>query len=801
MKNNNLSQKINLLLFSSKYEFIDLNNETKNPFESLLNQCSEPERKEIYSIKIPIIAKFYFLYKEAINTLLYDDDEVINIDSENFETSLSNYFYLDLLISDNVDVINYKYDFQIIDNLIKLKTTGEFYSPILANIVLKLIDNYKQSDSDEQEIEENCLNEIIEELNKNLDSEKVQKKLKKFHLDYSSKNIKDSKLENLYIDMIIKVLLKTYLTDIKYEKEINEFIEEIDLINIDLTKSMMNKVVEFFNGKEKNIYIISEAKDFNDEKKLNFFYYLCKYILKKNYYIYQINFLKELKGTIKNILKTQNQLLRGLANSDKKREKLIYIIEFFTDDDKKFKSPKTQIIFESNVPMSGSQGRQVSGPYSSSSYYNERKNYQNANSSKNLASTHTKTEVLNENKYDNPDDLSFLDEENNYELLHFKKYIMRHYNIKSKQVLELGNHSFVKTDFNNNIYLYDEDFNFQKTLSNDNYIKKINKLGEPDSFIIIQPDFLKYANSNNKDLFNNKKEKNLYRTNQYFEIKRDTEYLMSGNEGLYLKTLSLKENQVENKVENEIKNEVEKKVEIKEISKENLLDGIKITDSLYAFYSNEKFTEGKSVVLIYDTKIPINEQNKNNNPMTINIFKNSEEKITFPSYNNPFHAIKVNDNFIILLCACRGYNLKNANGILIIRIDLSSLKTKIQAFFDTEDFEVSCFCTIHEGKKQKNAYILAGGLEADKRRGMIKLYKLTYNGFNDDAKINFIQDAIEDYERFQDDNDFDGRINKIFIPQGKEKDVVVQCFGGSCYLFTLPKEDNYIEKRYESLVF
>ena len=787
MKNDNLSPKINLLLFSSKYDLIDLNNETKNPFGSLLSECSETEKTEIISIKNPNIIYFYFLYKELIDKILYDKDELIKIDSKNFETNLSSYFYLTLLIEDkdNKGVINYEYNFQIIENLInKLEKTGEFYSPILANMMFKLINNYDQISDLEQEIEEkkDSLNEIKENVNENLDSEKVQTKLNKFHLDYTSQNINDFCLEDIYINIIINVLLKTYLTDTKYEKEIEEFIEEIDLKNIDLTKSMLNKIVEFFNGEEKNKYIISEAKDFKDEKKLNFFYYLCKYILKKNYYIYQINFLKELKGTIKNIIKTQKQLLQELINSDKKKEKLIYIIEFFTDDDKIIKSQNAQIIFESNVLMDGSQGRRVSGQYSSSSYFNERKHYQNINSFRIPSSTKTKTDFLNRNKYDNPDNLSFLDDENNYELLHFKKYIMNHKNVESKQVLELGNHSFLKTDFYNHIYLYDKDYNFQKVFSNDDYIQKINNLENVDSFIIIQPDLLKYTKSDNKDLTEFKKEKNIHRTNQCFEINKETEYLVSGNEGLYHKTL---------------KNNEE---EIKEISKENLLDGIKITDSLYAFYSNEKFTDGKSVILIYDTKIPINDQKKNNNPMSINIFKNSEGKITFPSYNNPFHYIDVNKNYKILLCACRGYKPENANGILIIRIDPSSLKIKIQTLFDTEDFEVSCFCTIPEGINEKNAYILVGGLEADKRRGMIKLYKLTYNDFNDDVKISFIQDAIEDYDRFQDDNDFDGRITKIFIPEGKEKDVIVQCFGGSCYLFTLPKADNYMEK-YELMAF
>ena len=350
MKTNNLSQKINLLLFSSKYAFIDLTHETKNPFQSLLYECSETEKAEIIKIKNPNIIYFYFLYKELIGEIIDKLDKEINIDSENFMTNLSSYFYLVLLIDDNAEVIHYKYSYQIFDNLINLEKTGEFYSPILANILFKLINYHEKILGSElqQEIKEKelSLNKIKEKVNKNLDSEKVQKKLKEFHLDYSSQNIGEPNLEELYINIIINVLLKTYLTDAKYEKKIIEFIDEIDLENIDLTKSMLNKIIEFLNGKEKNKYIISEVKDFNDEKKLNFFYYLCKYILKKNYYIYQINFLKELKGAIKNILKTQKQLLQKLDNSYNKREKLIYIIEFFTDDDKKIKSPEGQIVFE-----------------------------------------------------------------------------------------------------------------------------------------------------------------------------------------------------------------------------------------------------------------------------------------------------------------------------------------------------------------------------------------------------------------------------------------------------------------------
>ena len=245
---------------------------------------------------------------------------------------------------------------------------GEFYYPIYANIIFKLIKNIENSEEEIEEYEES-LNKIKNDLIEKLDNKKTQTKLKECKLDYSSKNINNIPLEEIYINIIINVLLKLYLTDTKYEKETKKFIEEIDLENIELTRAMLNKIVEFFNEEEKNKYIISEVKDFEDEKKLNFYYYFFKYILKKNYYIYQIKFLKELKEKIKNILIAQNEL----NNSHIKYEKLKYIIEFFTDNDKIIKLPQEQVTSERNdYSMNNNQSS------SSQNFYgNEKDNDQN----------------------------------------------------------------------------------------------------------------------------------------------------------------------------------------------------------------------------------------------------------------------------------------------------------------------------------------------------------------------------------------------------------------------------------------
>ncbi len=781
--NKNLSPKLNLLLFSTKYNLVEINNDRNyNPFDNLFSQYSDEEIKEIVQIKNQNIVHFFYLNKEKIHKAIYNLDYLIKIVPQNFETKFSNYFYLALLIEDNEEVINYEFDYKIIDDFYKIKSKGEFYDLIYAKIMNDLIKNFNNTtDNDSEDNEkENHLNEIKDKFEKRLDSEEIQKKLKAYQLNYTSTNFENIKLDEIYINIIINVLLKSDEID---EKE--KLINDIDLENIELTESMLNKIYEFFNGEEKNKYIISEAKDFYDEKKLNFYFYLCKYILKTNYYIYQINFLKELKQKFITILNKDNQQLFELDNSHKNQKKFQYIKEFFINNDKRIIKieSESKVMFEANSGMNReSQNRGIPGPYDSSSSSNgPKKIYQDSILSQSQISTHPRSEYRNQPNKNNSEDIYYSFEDNKYELLHFKKYIMNFGNIKSKQILELGNNCFVKIDFHNIVYIYNKDYYYSTHFNNNEYIHKINNLNKiDDNLVIIETNYFKYTNLNDLDT---ELRSNVYKSNQYFEIKntyKQKEYLTSGTNGLYRSTaLTSKENYDD------------------KISDESLLNGIRITDNLYAFFSNEKFNEGKNIIKIYDTSREVSGDLNNNNPKTIHNIKTSDGKISCPSYNNPLYVVDVRNNYKILLCACRSYTSNEANGILIIKIETNEFKTRTQTLIDTEDFEVCCFCTIYQRKDY--AYILAGGFECDKRRGMIKLYKLTFNEFYENANIEYIQDAIEDFDSFSDE-DFDGRINNIFIPKTKKKDVIVQCFGGSCYLFSLPKDDDYIQV-YENEIY
>lgn len=95
-------------------------------------------------------------------------------------------------------------------------------------------------------------------------------------------------------------LIKTNkIDDIEYT---NNIMMQLELENINLTKTMYDglaNILKFDNNYMKK-YIISDKKDlYNNEKikeeVINFYYILFRYILKKPIYIYQIEFLKEIR--------------------------------------------------------------------------------------------------------------------------------------------------------------------------------------------------------------------------------------------------------------------------------------------------------------------------------------------------------------------------------------------------------------------------------------------------------------------------------------------------------------------------
>ena len=160
--------------------------------------------------------------------------------------------------------------------------------------------------------------------------------------------------------------------------------------------------------------------------------------------------------------------------------------------------------------------------------------------------------------------------------------------------------------------------------------------------------------------------------------------------------------------------------------------------------------------------------------------------------------LQINNNIKqLILCACKKYTDSQKNGIVIIDTSIvGEEKRLINTFNETNDFEVSCFCPLSIKKDNKmipTNYFLAGGLEEEKRRGVIKLYEVHYYEESDDKiKFEFLQDVeIETNDEFQ---RFNGNITCMMQSHRNGK-IFISSSDGKLDLFSEPSLAYYLEEK------
>ena len=839
MKNNfNISPKLNLALSIAPLYPVDINN--NSPLSDIFFICSDEEKDKLINFTIKNEKIFFFFYlnriksedentENIIHKYMYDKEKIINIVPDNFGDNLSSYFYLVKLIEDDDEIINYEYDIEVIQKLDKIKTKGKFHDIIIAKIITKLIKNYESSDNyiDSQQ---NLLNEIKSHKLNILDDYKDI--LEKYKIKYNKDDFEKESVDKIYIHLIINVLLKPKNIEKKNnEEQIFEikFIDEIDLENIELTKSMFEELQTFFN-EEKDLkeYNIIKPEELYDEKIINYYYILCKYILKHNFYIYQINFLLNLRKNIINIINIKNNELSEYINDSINEEKFKYVIDFLTDSDYYY----SKLIKPKDVDNSlhGATSEIMDESISKSNYTLSDKQKMNSslflsNQNESLSTLISKKDLNQQSssllmdKMKNSEMLLFPENEDNYQLLTYKKIIMKKKNkgFYTVQLKELKNGYFIEIDSNNVISIYDT--NYTKIYQNwtrkkevkdnreINYNAFVKNVFEAECFskdnnylyflesridyLILNEINIEENNENEiKEKIKEERE-NKYNCKQFFpklNKYQELNMIISGNTGIfYLEKLDDTNalNIIEGKkMKFKSKNSHNSQSNItEEIKKENYRGAIKITDNIFAFVSNAINNNGKNKIVIFDSS------NKNNVPHIFEGIDKEKSKYSFNIGNNVLHFVNIDENKKLLLCACKSYTKDMYNGILMINIEINNFRTSIQDFYDTCDFEVRCFCTIHENRERNFSLILVGGLEVEKRREMVRLYKISYDLNGENVKVDYIQDAVEDFSKFC---EFDGMINSIIKPKKRERDIIISCIKGSNYLFNLPENDYYI---------
>ena len=252
--------------------------------------------KEFTLLKDENIFKFFYFNKKKLHEKLFEEEEVIEVDNT-INKNIILYFYLNLLINDNLTIVNYIYSLDLITKLndSQKKNDNKKYKKIInSKVIVDLIENYKNSDKYEEGKDDEILDEI-ESDNQSIIQEN-EYCLTEIGLYSQQKDIISKKIDEIYIEIIISLIESK-----KFDEKAENIVKELDLENIDITIKMFDKISEILDSDK--YYIINKlekAEDLYDEKKINFYYILFKYILKNSIYIYKnFSLMKSRKALLK----------------------------------------------------------------------------------------------------------------------------------------------------------------------------------------------------------------------------------------------------------------------------------------------------------------------------------------------------------------------------------------------------------------------------------------------------------------------------------------------------------------------
>ena len=287
--------------------------------------------------------KYIYFNESKISEILMDSDEIIFINDENiyYFKEFDNTFYLGLLVQKDQNIINYNFSKKLISNIfnfLKLVTEKGILIAILPKIVLDLINNYKASD-------------VYDSLNDDNELKKIETQCK----DIINKNfllfknievdIKENEFYSLKVDeIIIKILIALIKSD-KFDNGdyIFEIVNELELENIYITKTMFDELSKTLNMDNDYIrpYLIMKVEDLFDVKRINFYFFLIKYIFKNPFYFFHIPLLLNVRNIIIYIIRKElNKMFYFKSKYEKVfniNERVDYLIKVITDNEYYYK--------------------------------------------------------------------------------------------------------------------------------------------------------------------------------------------------------------------------------------------------------------------------------------------------------------------------------------------------------------------------------------------------------------------------------------------------------------------------------
>ena len=141
-----------------------------------------------------------FLYFNDINKILYEEDKIIYI--KNYKNNRLSYnFFLSLLITENVNIINYHYSIDYIKEIYnrKINKVEKYKLIMISKLIIELIENFRGTDEFYQNESQNKIelnkieNDIKEIINNNKDI------FRQIDLDINENSIKLKKIDEINI--------------------------------------------------------------------------------------------------------------------------------------------------------------------------------------------------------------------------------------------------------------------------------------------------------------------------------------------------------------------------------------------------------------------------------------------------------------------------------------------------------------------------------------------------------------------------------------------------------------------------
>jgi hypothetical protein len=326
-----LFQILNDESIENNYKLNQADRKLFNPFLDLIGNYKNV--KELLESEGINIFEFFYLNKYKIHKILYDDDNSIFLES-NLMKNFSDYYYLYLLIKAQPEIINYKYDYELIKATYDMLNSTEsiIKKIIYAKMLLCFISNYEEGLEETNRFEEE-IKTIKDHCIKCITNNKYI--LEKYKIDLNLDNIENNNISiiDIYYNIIITLIKNNQLNG---SSETINILNELDIKDLRLDKQLFDGLKEALDKIYLSKYEITNYDDFFDESKLMFYCILFEYILKSSDYIFHIPFLFDTRSKIIEIIKENHRLL--LSDLKKKKSErsvtnLLKVLGYFVEKD------------------------------------------------------------------------------------------------------------------------------------------------------------------------------------------------------------------------------------------------------------------------------------------------------------------------------------------------------------------------------------------------------------------------------------------------------------------------------------